>query len=372
MKGLANTACGESDAGSSFSVPRLGSRPALNGIRGAAAVLIITDHAGMFPGSYIGVTVFFVLSGFLITTFLLEEVGRSGSIDFPMFYMRRALRLLPALFLMVAIVATYAMATGSSTNTLRAVIPTLFYFENWNTIGSPSLLTHAWSLAIEEQFYLLWPVALAALLRWKGRDGALTVTLALAVSLIALRAVLIDSGVDGDRLIFGSDTRGDALLVGCVAAMIRTKGSRLPPLSSWFGLGVLGVVVATPVPFGLALTLSALAAAPVVLAAANSHRLFESRFLQTAGRLSYGLYLWNFPVSWLLFANNGVFAGMTGPVALAILLPLSWTLAWLSYQFIESPFLRLKSKYQPAFKAEVSGAHARSAAQLGADAPALS
>ena len=220
--------------------------PALNGLRGVAVLGVVAYHLqlGWASGGYLGVDLFFVLSGFLISTLLLEEWNRSGRIDLGAFWARRAKRLLPALFLVVAALALYLIFNGIfggpganglvDLSGLRGdAIWTLLYANNWHLIyahqsyfaqfSTPSPLQHTWSLAIEEQFYLVWPLVLVLLLRlargaWRRTGMIITVTL--GVLSAALMAALFNPGVDPSRIYYGTDTRLFDLMAGATLAFV--------------------------------------------------------------------------------------------------------------------------------------------------------
>ena len=239
--------------------------PALNGLRGVAVIGVVAYHLqlGWAKGGYLGVDLFFVLSGFLITTLLLEEWVGSGRISLAAFWGRRARRLLPALFLVVAALALYlvcnAVFGGPGANGLIDLsglrgdaIATLLYVNNWHLIyahqsyfaqfSTPSPLQHTWSLAIEEQFYLVWPLVLLVLLRY-GRRGwrrvGVTVTVALGVGSSILMAVLFHPGVDPSRLYYGTDTRLFDLMAGATLAFLAASrgqpGARARRTLHWVG-----------------------------------------------------------------------------------------------------------------------------------------
>ena len=220
--------------------------PALNGLRGVAVIGVVAYHLqlGWAKGGYLGVDLFFVLSGFLITTLLLEEWVGTGRIGLAAFWGRRARRLLPALFLVVAALALYlvcnALFGGPGANGLIDLsglrgdaIATLLYVNNWHLIfahqsyfaqfSTPSPLQHTWSLAIEEQFYLVWPLVLLLLLhlaRRGWRRVGVVVTVALGVGSSVLMAALFHPGVDPSRIYYGTDTRLFDLMAGATIAFL--------------------------------------------------------------------------------------------------------------------------------------------------------
>ena len=220
--------------------------PALSGLRALAVLGVMAYHLqlGWASGGYLGVDLFFVLSGFLITTLLLEEWVATAAINLAAFWSRRARRLLPALFLVVLALAVYLVANaefaGPGANgaidlsALRGdAIATLLYVGNWHAIyahqsyfaqfSSPSPLQHTWSLAIEEQFYLVWPLLLALVLRasrrsWRQVGLGLTVVVGLGSA--ALMALLFHPGADPTRIYYGTDTRLFDLMAGAAVAFV--------------------------------------------------------------------------------------------------------------------------------------------------------
>ena len=317
--------------------------PALNGLRGVAVLGVVAYHLqlGWASGGYLGVDLFFVLSGFLISTLLLEEWNGSGRIDLAAFWARRAKRLLPALFLVVAALALYLIFNGIfggpganglvDLSGLRGdAIWTLLYANNWHLIyahqsyfaqfSTPSPLQHTWSLAIEEQFYLVWPLVLVLLLRlarvaWR-RTGMI-VTVALGVLSAALMAVLFDPGVDPSRIYYGTDTRLFDLMAGATLAFVaasrpqpsrrsRRMLHRTGPVAA-IALAVFWVTAGTPggLPrnfmfqggFLLCAGLAALVVADARLVQPGRFaRLLAARPLHFLGTISYGIYLWHWPV----------------------------------------------------------------------------
>src|SRR6516225_7968334 len=223
--------------------------PALTGLRGVAVIGVVAYHLqlGWASGGYLGVDLFFVLSGFLISTLLLEEWAGKGRIDLAAFWGRRARRLLPALFLVVIALALYLVLNGLlggpganglvDLSGLRGdAISTLLYVNNWHAIyahqsyfaqfSAPSPLQHTWSLAIEEQFYLVWPLVLLLLLHRTGRAGrswrvpGAVLAVSLGVLSAVLMALLFTPGADPTRVYYGTDTRLFDLMAGATIAFI--------------------------------------------------------------------------------------------------------------------------------------------------------
>ena len=236
---------------------RLPHVPALDGLRGVAVVGVLAFHLGHLRGGYLGVDLFFVLSGFLITSLLLVEREGTGRIDLGAFWARRARRLLPALFLLLAAVAAYAATNPVDVvmSGLRAdALATLAYIANWHAIvadkgywdlfASPSLLEHTWSLAIEEQLYVVWPLVVFGALRF-GRRAVLGTALVLAAASALAMVVLHGAGDDTSRVYFGTDTRAAAVLVGAALAAWRGSRFRGAPAVGAVAAALLGVAWCT-------------------------------------------------------------------------------------------------------------------------------
>jgi len=328
---------------------RLGHVPALDAIRGIAILLVLAVHADhAVPGGELGVDLFFVLSGFLITSLLLTEWDRDATFSLRSFYRRRAFRLLPALVAMLAVVSAAAVLTADDVGgQLVWVLYSLGYVINFTAlleegIGNASL-RHMWSLSQEEQFYLVWPVLLLLLLRAGLRPRVLAGLLGgTAAALLVYRGVLESNGVSVSFLLYAPDMRGVGLVLGCLAAVVFTGGlvRRVP---GW-------LATASLVPAVLAVALFTLdgrwqavylvpefcLAATVVLLACVLHpgwwfaRLIDRAWLRGLGRISYGLYLWHIPI----YVAVGWVAGL--PIAILV--------AVLSYRFVEQPFLRRRHR----------------------------
>jgi peptidoglycan/LPS O-acetylase OafA/YrhL len=356
--------------------PRLGYRPALDGVRAFAIVAVIAFHA-QWPGGgggYLGVDVFFALSGFLITTLLVEERRRHGGVDLRGFWLRRALRLLPALGLLLVGTAVYAAARPSapaSEGFGADALAALFYVANWAAALSHQyhahLLSHTWSLAIEEQFYVLWPPVLVVLLARTRARTVIAVTAAGVAASVAVRAVLYRSHGFTPRVTYGLDTRASALLLGCLLALFMARrpvraATRRPTAvtaaTGAVGLGVLAWMVvgsryasasigAHPGRvFDEAYLLAPLAACALIasLVVAPSTPLARAMSLRPIvwlGRISYSLYLWHFPVDLVLAPAGGATATPALQVARLVV---AVVLAAASYELVERRFLALKAR----------------------------
>ncbi len=323
----------------------LGYRPALDGLRGIAVLLVMAYHFGVpgfEGGGHTGVTVFFVLSGFLITALLLEERRATARIDIGAFYIRRARRLLPALVALVAVVLVLALARGRLGEVAPQAFAVLFYVGNWaqhsNAI-SLAHLSHAWSLGVEEQFYLVWPVVLLVASTRRALRGAVIVAAAGVVAALALRLV----GANLATL----ERSVDALMLGCLlAVVILHRRVTLPGYAGYAAMGLLAVAALLPLE-GAVGTWGLLViglASVVVIAATVGERpprltaLLEWRPLVFTGRISYGLYLWHFAVGWELWPALSAAGWHWLPSAL-VLTAISFAMALISWRYVERPVL---------------------------------
>jgi peptidoglycan/LPS O-acetylase OafA/YrhL len=335
-------------------------RPVVDGLRGIAVLLVLLCHTWVpivRQAGSVGVTLFFVLSGFLITRLLLAERARTGRVSYGTFYARRARRLLPALGLLLAGVSAYLLASHQS---LLPVLLTVAYSANLANQTGHSLgnLDHMWSLSLEEQFYLVWPIVLPFVARHR-RPLALLARVVAAV--VALRGGLWLTGVPMTRIYYGADTRVDAILVGCglaFAGPTLSGQSWVKPAGQWGAVALAAacvmpdsslVWILTPLPFACA--------AVILWAEQQPARVLTCRPLVCTGRISYGLYLWNLPVALSLRSwDQDLWAKCL------VLVAVSFTLAGLSWFVVERPFMRrpVAASAQPGRPAGRAGESSRS------------
>jgi peptidoglycan/LPS O-acetylase OafA/YrhL len=348
----------------------LAPRPALDGLRALAVSGVMAFHAGVLPGGFLGVDLFFVLSGFLISSLLAEELERDGGLRLGRFWSRRLRRLTPALLLGLLGAAAYAHWLARPVELLRIrndALSALFYVSNWQALRAsqdywelfqhPSPLLHTWSLGIEGQFYLLWPLVLLGLRRWASCAwGTIAfIAAALAAASAVTMALLAADGDGLARAFYGTDSRAMPLLLGaslaCAARALRgpvTPGvRRARELGAWLALlgsAALWALLAGHDPLlyrGGFLTQALLAGALVVAASAREPgplgRALAWGPLVWLGRISYGLYLWHWPV--YLALDVGLPGLGTAPRLLAKL-GLSLLVAVASFHLFEQPVRR--------------------------------
>ncbi len=326
----------------------LGYVPALDGLRGLAIALVIADHYfGYPPGGLVGVDLFFVLSGFLITSLILEERTAHGRVAIRGFYERRARRLLPALFVMLAAYLVGCAVVGH--DALRTVALGGLYIGNvvqaWNLAPvRHSALVHLWSLAEEEQFYLVWPLLLLLIAR---RRKPIMWTAGLVAGLVVYRIGLTElTHPAWWRLSYGPDTHADGLLFGSLLAFARMRRPMNAP--EWFGkIGVSALAVGAVLGrlsvdwFAFGLPIFELGLVFLVAAAVSDTELargLRQRYLVGLGKISYSLYLWHAPV-WFALAGLPLSRYPIGAIAI----PVSLGAAALSYRYVEKPFRRRRA-----------------------------
>lgn len=350
---------------------QLGYRPALDGLRGIAILAVLAFHSRGFPlaGGFIGVDLFFVLSGFLITSLIIQERSEFGRVNFRAFYARRALRLLPAMLGLLAALwaATLVLGGRFATGPVlmgKATVVSLLYVPNWVLafhIGDwPYVLHHIWSLAIEEQFYIFWPAILTGCLATRRPVViGLLVSLGLAGAVTVWRIYLTLHGAEFARRYFATDTRSDGLLVGCALGLIVSKFG-LPRRGTMWVVGGVGLAAFTAMLFFANNTASfmylwgwtvvSVAVVGIILGSLNAPTpariLLECAPLVGIGRISYGLYLWHWPVYFAIHRLAQLDAAPGWAVGAAEL-GLSLLAALASYYVIERPALRLKARFDP-------------------------
>lgn len=330
----------------------LGYRPALDGLRGVAVLLVLVYHLpfSVPNAGDIGVTIFFTLSGFLITTLLLEERDGFGSIDLPRFYQRRALRLLPALVAMLSVIVALDLIVGSQAGYGRPALFSLFYVANWAIIQGVDFhhINHVWSLAVEEHFYLLWPLIVVLVLRHRDRHTLLWIAVTGALASWGIRIWLFLSDASLPRILYATDTRLDGILIGCIFAIIGWERIRhVPGVATVAALAAIGSVIVIPDHWFL--FTAGLTAVPVatvlILAGCLQGRVAQTalnrRPLVSIGRISYGLYVWHLPIYGFVFKYGSWMPRVAQSVAAVLV---SFGVAASSYRFIEQPFLRRKPR----------------------------
>jgi peptidoglycan/LPS O-acetylase OafA/YrhL len=362
---------------------RLAYLPGLDGVRAFAVGAVMMYHAGLSAasGGFMGVDTFFVLSGFLITSLLVSEWRTTMTIRLAAFWARRARRLLPALFLMLLLVAFFASVVvpkGTYPALRLDALSTLFYVSNWhfvltnsdyfNQSAAASPLIHTWSLAVEEQFYVVWPLVVLGLLRLtRSLRPLLVLCCAAAIGSALEMDLLFHHGATVNRLYLGTDTRAQCLFIGATLAVVLAMPSRRGQASGrlatdglWTpahragttacaAAGVAGAGLSfflwthvdsfSNLPYQGGFFLIGLATAGVILAVVGAPRSPVPWFLSLApirylGRISYGLYIWHWPIFiWL----NAARTGLEGNALFAVRAATTGAVAAASYHLVEAP-----------------------------------
>ncbi|NNC11587.1 acyltransferase [Planctomonas sp. JC2975] len=339
-------------------------RPDIQGLRAIAVGAVVANHAGLpfLPGGYVGVDVFFVISGFLITSLLLRELDEKGRIDFTGFYSRRARRILPASFavLVLSVIgAVIWIPPLLRVQMLRDAIATALYVPNFalairgtdylNASSAPSLFQHYWSLGVEEQFYVLWPPILAAVFFARRFRGVATLTVGVLVA-VSFVVCVVETFHAQPWAFFSLWTRAWELGIGALAALVLRRWqprqrSRSAAIASW--LGLVGIVTSCVVLNEQTTFPGYLAALPVIATALaivggasesrwNSSFVLSRRPFQFIGAISYSLYLVHWPMLVLAQAIVGYYTPLplwAGSLIAASAVPI----AWLLYRFVEVP-----------------------------------
>jgi len=344
--------------------------PGLDGLRGAAVAGVLLFHGGHLQGGYLGVDLFFVLSGYLITSLLLAESRTTGAIGLKAFWARRARRLLPALVLMLLGVAVYArfVAQPSELHQIRIdALATIAYVANWRFVfehfsywslfTAPSPLQHTWSLAIEEQFYIVWPIVLVLIARVAHRGSIEARARLIFITSITLAfasgtwAILLYRTAGSNRVYYGTDTRAAAILLGAaLAAGVVWRGQAVTRRGRVCVevLGIAGTLVlavawvrlpgTSPVLYRGALFACSLAAVAVIASVTQPSpgllaKVFQLRPLVLLGMISYGVYLYHWPI----FLWLGHATGLQGWALFALQIAVTLAVSIVSFVAVERP-----------------------------------
>jgi peptidoglycan/LPS O-acetylase OafA/YrhL/lysophospholipase L1-like esterase len=350
--------------------------PGIDALRAIAVLAVFFYHSQVswMPGGFLGVDVFFVISGFLITSLLLREFRHGGHVRLGRFWLRRAQRLLPAVGVLVAVcMIAAAILEPDRIDALRGdAIASLAYFANWHFVYShqsyfeqfqaPSLFTHLWSLSVEEQFYLFWPLVFATGMKLFGRGRLLLGVLAGAAGSVILAWILFDPGADASRVYYGTDTHAVGLLAGVALAMVwspielrrRETGPLVGPVLDVVGVLALAYVALSFIhvhDYDIALwhggylwlaLVTALLLAVLAHPASSLGAVLGKAPVLWLGLRSYSFYLWHWPV--LVLTRPGIDVDLPKGVLIPLQLALVLALADLSYRFVELPF-RGKAKW---------------------------
>ncbi|WP_230314481.1 acyltransferase family protein [Candidatus Contendibacter odensensis] len=348
---------------------KLGYVSELDGLRGAAILGVMGFHADtpFLKGCFIGVDIFFVLSGFLITTLLIQEFDESGSVSLKNFYMRRVLRLGPALIALLIVFCLASFAVLSEEKASRNyvdVIISLAYLSNWArafSIHPPDFLGHTWSLSIEEQFYIAWPIILLTILRVsKKRPHVVIIAATIALLSWIFRVYLSINSAPPERLYNGLDTRADTLMVGCTLGLWLSSGLAtekakkilqkhlvvIAPISMVFLLAVstlsywrdpwmyyFGFVI-------VELLTTALVLDVLINPQSIIRKVLAMKWLVWVGSISYGLYLWHYPIYRTMSA-----LGFYRLDIITVGSLVTFIVAVFSYYVMERPLLKLKKRF---------------------------
>lgn len=371
---------------------RLRRVPGIDGLRGLAVIAVLLYHffRPTFDGGFLGVDIFFVLSGFLITSLLIRERATTGRVSLKNFWIRRIRRILPAAFTVMFVVAaiTLIIAGNSQVQMGSQMLAILTFSNNWVQIIQshsyfadtvPQVFSHYWSLSVEEQFYVLWPLFFVGLCALGARRKHwLVVTALIATMSATLMAILYTPGVDPTRMYYGTDTHAFGLILGAFLAFWMSSRSASPLADSWPKyqteprfrktlqvnsvialLALIALCIFLPDQSAItyrggiviASLLTALVLFTIVQEIGPIHHIFQSRVLRWIGVRSFSLYLWHWPLIVIISepfrAHGEQYSLIAGFIALAIAVPLS--AFW--YKYIETPFRRkgIKATFKALF-----------------------
>jgi peptidoglycan/LPS O-acetylase OafA/YrhL len=342
----------------------LGYLASLDGMRGLMTLAILAAHTRLdvFKGAAILMDVFFAMSGYLITSILIADYKKNGRIDFGKFYYRRFTRLYPALVTMLLcfVAVCWLFSTEFSLRLTEALVGFFYLTDYWPILGGGAVkyTQHLWSLGVEEQFYLFWPLPFALLLRRFGMSWiVVAIVLAAAAAVVALRFYLLQHTTSYFDVYLPFHTRADSLLIGCALAialklvtlddyprLANVLAYSLLPLTILILIGIFTLNHMLLSYYYVCPLLGSLAGAIAVTAAVQSKRTFMHAFFEFppfvfCGRICYGLYLWHFPILLMI--------GQTQNIKLVVLVgwPLSLIMATLSYYLIERHFMRARQRW---------------------------
>ncbi|MDA2803373.1 acyltransferase family protein [Nocardiopsis suaedae] len=345
--------------------------PALDGLRGAAILGVLLFHTDRLPGGFLGVDLFFALSGYLITDLLLRETAATGSVSLAAFWGRRIRRLFPALAVMLAGAALLVRAFAPP-DTVRSMLSDGPWVQAnlvnwhllaesagyWDRFGAERVFEHLWSIAVEEQFYLVWPLVLVAVAHLARRrrgarraDGGIAVAAALASAVSLALMVLLVDGADPSRVYMGTDTRAFSLLLGAMVATGPVRAALARAVGRWAGAAAAVLAVGIAALWLVAdgtdslwlftggLFAHSLASALLIGLCAQAPRTSVARALswrplRWLGLVSYSLYLWHWPVIVLLSPER---TGLDGWAWTATVGAVSVAAASLSKHLVEDP-----------------------------------
>lgn len=350
-------------------VPRLGYVPAMDGLRGTMLLVVIGVHAlfvarpdgSLLPGGFAALDVFLVQSGFLITALLLSERGRTGAISFKNFYLRRVCRLLPAVVVMLAFHAAYWVSQGKPLGVeVRAIAAIGLYasniflsFPGFLGVTMPNEFGHMWSLSMEEQFYILWPISLVLILRYHSRRHIVPSALWVGmVAVVIIRIVVFRTqGFPAAYELLWA--HADGILMGCALAFVWRAG-RMPrrgiPQLAWLSLALMvwfwfffPQFDTWPYYWGFPLlgVMSTILIIAVMGDDWSLNRFFASRPMAVLGKTSYAAYLWHLP---MIEITHDHLEGKPSALIIGIALALTALATTLSWHLVEQPFLRLKAR----------------------------